>query len=207
MADVLRMTVGEFVGAAAAKAPTPGGGSVGALCGALAAALGSMAVEYTVGKKAYLAYEGELRGALVRFGNARRMLLELIAEDIAAYEGLSVLLKLPVDERLSHPDYAMAVVVAIRAPQTAGGFAMDVLETCAGLLDKTNRFLVSDLGIAATYAHATVLASELNVRVNLPLLPNQEEAAAVRKSLEEMTAKADRLFNEFRTGLLLKMGK
>src|SRR6185436_11352912 len=131
----------------AAKNPTPGGGSVGALCGALAAALAAMSVEYTVGKKKFLPFDAELKTALARFHTTARMFQELMAEDIAAYETLSPLLKL--SDPPSHPDYVAAVVAAIRAPQTAAGFALAVLEQCAALLDKTSKHLLSDLASAA----------------------------------------------------------
>jgi formiminotetrahydrofolate cyclodeaminase len=205
MQEILALSVNEFVARTAGKEPTPGGGSVSALVGALAASLGSMALEYTVGKKAYATYEGELREALGQFHTASAMLQELIREDIAAYEALSAMLKLPAEARLAHPDYTATVVAAIRAPQAAAGFAMNVLVRCASLLEKTNKFLVSDLGIAAVYAHATVHASELNVRVNLPLLPNQEEAAALKKEMYELSVKADGVYGDFRNELLRRL--
>jgi formiminotetrahydrofolate cyclodeaminase len=202
---MLAFPVSDFVAQTAAKQPTPGGGSVAALIGALAAALGSMALEYTLGKKAYAAYDAELRAALAQFHSAAAMLQELIREDAAAYDTLSHLLKLPQDVRLVHPDYSATVVAAIRAPHTAAGFAMNILSLCASLLEKTNKFLISDLGIAAVYAHATVHASELNVRVNLPLLPNQQEAAALKQELYDLTVKADRVYTDFRNELLRRL--
>jgi formiminotetrahydrofolate cyclodeaminase len=62
--------------------------------------------------------------------------------------------------------------------------------------------LVSDLGIAAVYAHATVHASELNVRINLPLLPNKEEARALKQNLYDLTVKADKTYEVVRNYLL-----
>src|SRR5204862_3971713 len=122
-----------------------------------------------------------------------------------AYDNRASLLKLPEDQRLAHADYLPAVVAAIRTPQTVAGFALNILERCTTLLDKTNKFLVSDLGIAAVYAHATVHASEINVRVNLPLLPNREEAAATQKSLADLAAKADGLYGALRAALLQRL--
>jgi formiminotetrahydrofolate cyclodeaminase len=202
MSDILHLSVKDFIAAAAAKQPTPGGGSVAALIGALAASLGAMALEYTAGKKAYAAHDAEIRRALASLQHASAMLQELIEEDIAAYEAVSAMLKLPEAERQRHPDYLPAVVAAIRTPQTAAGFAINILETCAGMIEKTNKFLISDLAIAAIYAQATVHASELNVRINLPLLPNQEEAAATRKAMAELSAKADAVHAGFRVQIL-----
>lgn len=205
MSDITNLSVKEFLAATAAKQPTPGGGSVAALIGALAASLAAMALEYTVGKKAFAAHDAEIRAALGHFQKASAMLQELIEEDIAAYGGLSELLKLPEPERLKHPEYLTAVVAAIRVPQAAAGFAMSILHTCSGLVDKTNKFLLSDLAIAGVYAHATVHASELNVRVNLGLLPNKEEAAALRQELAALSSRADTIYAAFRTQILTRI--
>lgn len=205
MSDITNLSVKEFLAATAAKQPTPGGGSVAALIGALAASLGAMALEYTVGKKAFAAHDAEIRRALASFQHASAMLQELIEEDIAAYQAVSAMLKLPEADRFNHPDYLPAVVAAIRTPQTAAGFAINILETCAAMIDKTNKFLISDLAIAAVYAHATVHASELNVRINLPLLPNPAEAAATRAAMADLSTKADTLYAAFRTAILQRM--
>ena len=202
VADLLKMTLGDFLTATAARQPTPGGGAVAALVGALAAALATMALRYTAGKKAFASHEVELQGAITKLTAAGRLLEELMAEDVAAYEALSAMLKLPLEARLAHPDYAAIVVAAIRGPETAGAIAQNILELTAALLEKTNKLLLSDLGIAAVYAHATLHASELNVRVNLPLLPNNEEAAAVKKRLYELSLKADKTYETIRNYML-----
>ena len=46
------------------KAPTPGGGGVAALAGALGAALASMVCNLTIGKPKYAQYENELKAVL-----------------------------------------------------------------------------------------------------------------------------------------------
>ena len=200
--DILNLPVRDFLTATAAKQPTPGGGSVTALAGALAASLAAMALEYTIGKKAYAAYEAELMSANLQFVTASTLLQDLVDEDIAAYDALSQMLKLPEPARLAHPDYTATVVAAIRAPETTGAIAANILERCATLLDKTNKFLLSDLGIAAVFAHATVHASELNVRINLPLLPNQDEAATLKKNMYDLTVKADKTYETIRNFML-----
>src|SRR3954469_3638025 len=91
MPDFLSLPVKDFLAATAAKAPTPGGGSVAALAGALAASLAAMALEYTVCKKSFAQHDAEIRPALAQFQNASRLLQELILEDVAAYETLAPL--------------------------------------------------------------------------------------------------------------------
>jgi len=126
------------------------------------------------------------------------MFQELLVEDIAAYEALSALLKLPPQEREGNPQFLPALVAAIRVPQTAAGLALNVLQACVDGFPRTNKFLLSDLGVAAAYAHATVHASDLMVRVNLPLLPNEAEAAGVRAAMEDLVGKADGLYQDMR---------
>ena len=53
MGDLKDLTVEGFVDVTASDAPAPGGGSVSALAGALAAALAEMVANLTVGKAKY----------------------------------------------------------------------------------------------------------------------------------------------------------
>ncbi|MCL2647615.1 MAG: cyclodeaminase/cyclohydrolase family protein [Phycisphaerales bacterium] len=199
MPDILQLPVQDFLAATAAMCPTPGGGSVTALCGALAASLATMALRYTVGKKAYAAHDAALKTAITELQSASARFQELITEDIAAYEALSAMLKLTEPQRLAHPDYAATVVAAIRAPRTAADLAAATLDHCLALRDKTSKFLISDLAIAATYAHATVHASEFNVLINLPLLANKGKAVIIRQNLIDLVAKADKNYDMIRT--------
>src|SRR5882724_4609782 len=90
-------TIDAFLTAAAAKQPAPGGGSVTALVGALAASMGEMVLNYSVGKKSLAAHEPEFRAALAEFTRLRAMMLQLMVEDQLAYEAITALRKLPAD--------------------------------------------------------------------------------------------------------------
>jgi len=50
-----------------------------------------------------------------------------------------------------------------------------------------------------------VHAAELNVYVNVPLLPNPAEAAATRQSIAALSAKADTLYTIVRAALLPRL--
>src|SRR3954452_19176190 len=78
-------TIAAFLEATAARRPTPGGGGVTALTGALSAAIGEMVVNYSLGKKGLEAYQDELRPAVEELTRARKLMLTLMAEDQSAY--------------------------------------------------------------------------------------------------------------------------
>src|SRR2546421_4087276 len=101
-------TLADFLSAAAAKQPVPGGGSAAALAGALAASMGEMVLNYSVGKKNLAQFEPELRMSLAELTRARQLLLQLMVEDQVAYEALTAARKLPE----SHPTRQAEVDVA-----------------------------------------------------------------------------------------------
>ena len=82
-------TIDQFLNAAAAKQPAPGGGSVTALAGALAASRGEMVLNYSVGKKSLAAHEPAFQAALAEFHRLRAMMLQLMVEDQLAYEAIT----------------------------------------------------------------------------------------------------------------------
>jgi formiminotetrahydrofolate cyclodeaminase len=175
--SILRdMSVQEFLAQLAAKTPTPGGGSVAALTGALAAAQAHMVLAYTIGKPKFASWENELNVQAARFQTAIQLFIELMELDQAAYDLLNPILKLSQEDRLKHPQFAAAVLAAIRIPQSVGAAALQVLLACNELVDKVNPLLISDLGAAGSLANAAVETSEFNVRVNLELLPDKAEA-------------------------------
>ncbi|MEI7766802.1 MAG: cyclodeaminase/cyclohydrolase family protein [Phycisphaerae bacterium] len=195
--DILDQSVRNFITATASKSPTPGGGSIAALAGAVAAALAQMCVQYTLGKKKYEEHRLVLEQGIERLDRYARLMQDFVQEDIAAYQNLSGFMRLSEADRQLHPEYAPAVRRAIEAPLNVAGLALHILEECDRLLDKTSEWLLSDLGIAALLAHATVGASELNVLANLRLVDSQQ-AQTYRLKLQDNTLKADLLLNGIR---------
>ena len=80
MADMLR----GFVDRVASLEPTPGGGSVAALAGALAAGLGQMAIRITKEKKNFQQYAARYVEALGRLSGHSSDLLGLVDADSEA---------------------------------------------------------------------------------------------------------------------------
>ena len=172
--------IGDWLDQLAAKAPTPGGGAVAALVGAVASALGSVVVAYTLGKKAFAEVEPELAQVASRLDKTRLILMTLADEDARAYAALNAMMRLPEDDPVRVAGWAGAVRDAIDVPRAGVAASASLAAQLHGLVGKSNRWLGSDLAIAAELAAASASAFAWNVRVNMPQL----EDAAQRDQLE-----------------------
>lgn len=188
------MTVAEFVDCAGAKSPTPGGGSVAGLVGALGAALARMVVNYSIGRKSLAEHQPALEETERRLRRAAAMMLEFADEDAQAYGAVNELSRLPE----GHPDRAgldAARLASAQVPLSLAATAVDLLRHFHSLTGTTNPHLRSDLAIAAVLARATVEASHWNVAVNLPTL-EAAVAAATQSTMTSLLAAARELSRE-----------
>jgi glutamate formiminotransferase/formiminotetrahydrofolate cyclodeaminase len=183
-------TLKEFLDAAAAKQPAPGGGSITALVGALSAAMGEMVVNYSVGKKGLEPFQGELISGVAELKRARHLLLQLMVEDQVAYEALTAARKLPQGSRERDQQLPAALLACIGTPQAIGAAAVAILGLCDRLVDKVNFHLLSDLAVSADLAMATVRCAVYNVRVNLADLPDPAQRQSYEAAMAQVLRKA-----------------
>lgn len=181
-----KVTIERFVQAAAAKQPTPGGGSISALVGALSAAMGEMVLNYSVGKKDLAPYKGELTPALDELTRARQLLLHLMVEDQLAYETFTNIRKLPADAPDRAGKYNSSLLACVRIPQAIGATAVAILQICDRVLNFVNPHLLSDLAVCADLAMATVRCATYNVRVNLPSVPDPSDRTHIESSIGQL---------------------
>src|SRR5450631_4422829 len=92
---ITQSSVEKFLDDLASGNPTPGGGSAAAVMGAMGAALVSMVCNVTLGKKGYEAVEAELQFVRHESDNLRARLTAMVADDVAAFEGLMAAYRLP----------------------------------------------------------------------------------------------------------------
>ena len=189
-------TIHEFLNAAAAKQPAPGGGSITALVGALAASMGEMVLNYSVGKKSLMAHEPELRASLAEFTRLRAMMLQLMAEDQAAYEAITALRKLPADSAERKEKYDATLLACIRVPEAMAAAGVAALEWCGRLTDKANVYLLSDLAVCAELSMATVRCGIYNVRINLTDLPDAADRQSIQKTIDAILSHATKLVRQ-----------
>jgi formiminotetrahydrofolate cyclodeaminase len=178
-------TIEKFLEAAAAKQPTPGGGSAAALAGALAAAMGEMVLNYSVGKKGLENHAEALKAGLGEFRRAREIMLELMAEDQSAYEAMAAARK-----GADSATWEQAVMTCTTVPQTIAGTAVAILELADGLAEKVNQYLLADLSVCAELAMATTRAALYNVQANLKEIGDVEQRRRIEQTSDRVLSRA-----------------
>lgn len=161
--------IAGFLSATAAKQPTPGGGAVAALCGATAAAIGEMVLNYSIGRKATPELDPLLKPILDELARARAMMLELMVEDQDAYGEYNAIRKEP-DSADKAARLAVALDRSIAVPRAVAALSHSILELADQAAENSNRLLLSDLLVCCELAMASLRSAIHNVRVNLPEL-------------------------------------
>ena len=191
---IIEQPVTQFLDELASSAATPGGGSGAAIMGALGAALVSMVCNLTIGKKNYAEVEGEMRSVLHDAEALRQRLADMVAEDIAAFNGLMAAYGLP---KLSDEDKAArgaaiqhALRAATEAPLACARACADVIKLSMRAAEVGNRNVISDAGVGALAAQAALRSAALNVDINVPSLQDAVFAQACRDEIAALLASA-----------------
>ena len=174
----IRQTLNGFLDEVASNSPTPGGGSVAALAGALGAALTSMVCSLTIGKKKYASVEPELTKVRTSSEKLRSTFTTLIQEDTDAFNKVMEAFGLPKD---TEPQKALRAAAVREATKEATMVPLEVMKHCIDALaltqdvaSKGNANSISDAGTAGLMLHAACEAAALNVKINLNGLDDAE---------------------------------
>ncbi len=167
MADSLvGRSCADFADALAAKLPVPGGGGAAALVGALAAALCSMAGEFTVGKPRYADVDQDVRNVLAQAADHRARLLALVEQDAAGFEPLAAAWAIPRDDPSRRVAVEQATRDACDAPLAIMRETAQVICLLEEMRAKGTRLMQADVGCGALLAEAALRSAAVSVLVN-----------------------------------------
>ena len=174
-------SLGGFIASVAAATPAPGGGSVAAHAGALAAALAQMVAGLTIGKKKYVAVENEMKEIALQAASLVNELSTLVARDASAYGAVMAAHKLPGENEAAAAAKKQAVTQALlgaaEVPLETARACVRVLELAAAVAARGNANAVSDAGVAALLADAACKGAVYNVRINVSALDDKSKGA------------------------------
>jgi formiminotetrahydrofolate cyclodeaminase len=177
-------SVEHFLDLLGQRSPTPGGGTAAAAAGALACAQAKMVAAYCRRK------DEPATQAEARFETLGHMLRRLADEDAAAYATLSGAKPKGGGQNSL---YQQALVTAAFVPIEIAAAATNALAAMDEMAGQVNKYMVSDLGVAAALARAAVSAANLTARINLREISDAEHRAALVSQVETLVSRAGKL--------------
>lgn len=202
MTELKDLTIEEFAKVTASDAPAPGGGSVAAAAGSLAAALAEMVANLTIGKEKYAEAENEMRELAEKGQAIREKLIADIQRDSSSFNLYMAALRMPKDteEEKAARREAMqrglkeAAVVPLSVAETAA----EIFPLAEAAVARGNANAVTDGLVSAMMARTAVLSALLNVKINL----NSIKDEAFRADMEKQVKGLEKTASEYEAEIL-----
>jgi formiminotetrahydrofolate cyclodeaminase len=189
-------TIKDYLDKAAAGTAVPGGGSVAALNGALAAGLTEMVANLTIGKKGYEAVEDDMKALADRAAKLRIKLTGSIDKDADAYTGVMAAFKLPkttdAETAVRKQKIQYAIKHAALVPLEVARDAVAVIELAGAAIDKGNKNAASDGAVAAMNARTGALAAIYNVKINLGAIDDERFVEELTQEVKELESQINK---------------
>jgi formiminotetrahydrofolate cyclodeaminase len=193
---ITQRSVETFLDELAGAAPTPGGGSAAAIIGAMGAALLSMVCNVTLGKKGQEAVESDMKAVRDESERLRARLTAMVAEDIAAFDGLMAAYRLPKASDEEKSRRAEAIQSNLRAatetPLACARACAEVVVLARRVAEKGFAGVISDAGVGVLAANSALRSAALNVYINAPSLKDRAYAAAATTEVETLIERCER---------------
>jgi formiminotetrahydrofolate cyclodeaminase len=193
-------TLKQFTEMTSSKDPIPGGGGVSALVGSLAAALGEMVTNLTIGKKKYLEYTFELTDIRKELDLLRSNLLGCINKDAQAFEPLAEAYSLPKDTPGYEEKLEECLKTAASSPLLILKYACRVIDLDERLAVIGSKLSVSDAATSVMLAHGVLYGAYVNILVNTRLMKDEAYADQMNKEavelLDEYSVKALNIYDD-----------
>lgn len=191
---LVRMSVKGFARETASESAAPGGGSVSAYMGALAAALGTMVANLSAHKRGWDDRWKEFSDWAERGQDVMERLLRLVDEDTEAFAKIMDVFSMPkgTEEEKAARAEAMekATLYASRVPLKTMQTAMEAMPVVLAMARIGNPASASDAGVGAIAALAAVRGAHLNVRINAAGLKDSALAAELTDEAARIEAEA-----------------
>ena len=191
---LIRMTLKGFARETASESAAPGGGSVSAYMGALAAALGAMVANLSAHKRGWDDRWKEFSDQAVKGQDIMERLLKLVDEDTAAFAKIMNVFSMPkgTEEEKAARAEAMekATLYATQVPLRTMQTALEAMPLALEMARKGNPASASDAGVGAIAALAAVKGAQLNVRINAAGLKDREMAGSLTAEAEKIAKEA-----------------
>lgn len=167
----------------ASESPAPGGGSISAYMGALAAALGTMVANLSAHKAAYDDRWDYFSDVAEKGQSLMESLLHLVDEDTEAFNRIMAVFSMPkgtIAEKTARAEaLEAATLYATEVPLRTMETAFKVFDVVRDMAENGNPASVTDAGVGALAARAAVRGAFLNVKINAAGLKDRDKAESL----------------------------
>ena len=192
--DIFEVSLKEFIDTTASDSPTPGGGSVSAVVGALGSALVQMVGNLTVGKEKYKGVEGEVKELLDKSSKIMNELKELTRKDIEHFDAFIKALSMPKDTEEQKQKRSEAIQKTLKeaanTPLSVARLGVEMLLVANRMAEIGSKMVISDAGVAAHLIEASIHSALITVDSNLILIKDEKFVNNVDKEKKELQEKA-----------------
>ncbi|MDE6206480.1 MAG: glutamate formimidoyltransferase [Muribaculaceae bacterium] len=190
------LTARKFAETTASESPAPGGGSVAAYMGALAAALGTMVANLSAHKAGWDDRWEEFSDMAVQGQALMERLLQLVDRDTEAFNACMAAYGMPKgsDAERMRRDEAIrtALVGSVRIPYSTLCETMAIFPLLKQVALQGNPACASDAGVGALAARAAVHGAVLNMRINAgDIKPADASVTEMLAEAADMQRRAD----------------
>ncbi|PAB59318.1 cyclodeaminase/cyclohydrolase family protein [Anaeromicrobium sediminis] len=189
------LNVKEFLNKTASNEPVPGGGSIAALSGGIAAALTEMVANLTVGKKKYVEVEEEMKEIAKKAEEFRTEFVLDIDRDSDAFNEVMDAFKLPKETDEDKAKRREAIQAGSKSaslvPLSVAKKALEIMEIIEVVVVKGNQNAVTDGAVAAMMSRTAVLSALYNVKINLGSIKDEAFVEEVSAQVEEIESKVE----------------
>lgn len=183
----------KFLDAVGSVKPTPGGGSVAAVAGALAAALVEMVCMLTISKKGYEDVFTQISKMLGLVRNKKKYLLGLSERDALSYDSVMTAYKMPKEKEGRKEAIQKALIGAALVPLDTATAANDVLEMAERMIKIGNKNAISDAKVAIYLSKASIAGALENVYINLESIEDDDFRNKIEPTLKLLSKKVEDL--------------
>ncbi len=194
---LIDMSCREFADETASESPAPGGGSIAAFMGALAAALAAMVANLSSHKAGWDDRWEEFSNWAVKAQQIKQDLLHLVDDDTNAFNRVMSAFGMPktTDEEKAARTAAIeeATKYATEVPFRTMERTFDAFEIIKAMAEQGNPSSVSDAGVGALCARSAVMGAYLNVKTNAAGLEDRSFAESLLARGAEIEQKSIKL--------------
>lgn len=190
------MDVRDFILTVGSRSPSPGGGSVAALCASLGAALGSMVGFLSYGNKKFAPLDSNMRSLIPPLYKGMKDLVPFIDADAAAFSEFMLAIKLPKkteeEQKLREEAMKQGMLTAIKVPMCVAQIANGMWPHIKELAKIGNINCKSDLQVGARVLETGVWGAYYNVMINLSQIEDKEFTDKVKMDIDAAVALAQK---------------